>query len=182
MNSWRKSFVSQLLSRDGVIAYPTEGVWGLGCLPDSSEGVARILTLKNRPWQQGLLLVAAEMSQFEGYLKGLDAEYRKVLEETWPGPVTFLVPDNGTAPGWIVGSHTTVGLRVSDHPLVQALCTSVGPLVSTSANISSRPAARTTFGVRRYFGNRIDLVVPGELGQTGRASEIRDLVSGEVLR
>ncbi len=182
MNSWQKGFISHVLSQDGVIAYPTEGVWGLGCLPESSEGAARIVALKNRPWQQGLLLVAADIGQFESYLTGLDAGYRKILEDAWPGPLTYLVPDNGTAPGWIVGDHTAVGLRIPDHPLVQELCTCVGPLVSTSANISSRPAARTALEVRRYFGNQVDYIVPGELGQTGRASEIRDLMSGDVIR
>ena len=182
MNTWLKSYVSHLLNRDGIIAYPTEGVWGLGCRPESSQGVARILALKNRSWQQGLLLVAADIGQFEEYLVGIEDSLRMKLEEAWPGPITYLVPDNGCAPGWIVGRHATVGLRVSDHPLVQELCRSVGPLVSTSANISSRPAARTSLEVKTYFGNRIDLVVPGKLGEAGRPSEIRDLISGEVIR
>ena len=69
---WRRSLISARLVDDGVIAYPTEGVWGLGCLPTSAQAVARILALKGRSWEQGLLLVAADISQFEDYLVGLE--------------------------------------------------------------------------------------------------------------
>lgn len=182
MNSLRTDYINSLLQSDGVIAYPTEGVWGLGCLPESQEAVQRILTLKQRSWKQGLLVVAAEIEQFAAYLEGIDATQRKELGDNWPGPVTYLVPDNGTAPRWIVGEHNTVGLRVSDHPLVRELCATTGPLVSTSANLSSQPAAMTAVEVEEYFQDQIDYLVPGELGQRGRPSEIRMLTTGEVLR
>jgi len=182
VNRWRLNYVASLLLRDAVIAYPTEGVWGLGCIPESWEAVARILALKNRRWQEGLLLVAADISQLEPYLTGLAEREIAELESAWPGPVTYLVPDNGVAPGWIVGGHETLGLRVTDHPLVRSLCELSGPLVSTSANVSGRPAAMSALEVHRYFDGRIDCVVPGDLGGTGRSSEIRVLATGEVIR
>lgn len=182
MNTWRLGYAASVLKREGVIAYPTEGVWGLGCLPESQEGVSRILSMKQRSWRQGLLIVAAEITQFEPWLTGLAQAERNQLEESWPGPVTWLVPDNGVAPRWIVGEHETVGLRVSDHRVVHRLCGEVGPIVSTSANVSSRPAALTALEVRQYFGQAVDLVIPGVLQQPGRPSEIRKLATGEVIR
>ena len=185
MNSpanWRLGLVSKILHSSGVIAYPTEGVWGLGCLPAAADAVLRILELKNRSVAQGLLLVAADIEQFETYLEGIDRDYRSELEVNWPGAVTYLVPDNGTAPRWIVGNHPTLGLRVSAHPLVKTLCEVVAPLVSTSANIASRPSALNTFSVMRYFGDAIDYVVPGKLGESAGPSQIRVLETGEVIR
>jgi len=185
MNSvsrWRRSLISACLNNDGVIAYPTEGVWGLGCLPESALAVARILALKQRGWEQGLLLVAADISQIEDYLVGLDDDMRRELENNWPGPVTYLVPDNGVAPRWVIGNNPTVGLRVSNHPVVRALCESTGPLVSTSANVTGHPAALTSLQVRQYFGERIDYLVPGQLGNSSGPSVIRHLVTGEKIR
>ena len=141
-----------------------------------------LLALKRRSWQQGLLIVAGNIGQLSSFLTGLEERYQRELEMNWPGPITYLVPDNGLAPRWIVGEHDTVGLRVTDQPVVQELCTIAGPLVSTSANISSRPAAKTAIGVRRYFQKEIDYLVPGHLGQLGRPSEIRMLTTGEIIR
>ena len=174
--------IRTVLRDEGVIAYPTEGVWGLGCLPASHAAVMRLLELKQRSWRQGLLIVAGRIDQFDEFLQGLGDDHRRELEENWPGPVTYLVPDNGSAPRWIVGEHKTVGLRVTNHPLVQELCEIEGPLVSTSANVSAEPAAMTAGEVRQYFQNRIDYLVPGALGARGRPSEIRVLTTGKVIR
>lgn len=182
LTTWRKSYLAHLLDRDGVIAYPTEGVWGLGCLPDSQQAVQKVLALKNRSWQEGLLIVAASMDQIAPYLEGLENSFLDELQASWPGPVTYLVPDNGMAPAWIVGRHQTLGIRVSNHPLVKALCQHLGPLVSTSANITGRPAAMSALEVRRYFGDRIDHIVPGELGSLDGPSRIKVLTSGEIIR
>lgn len=174
--------IASTLERSGVIAYPTEGVWGLGCLPSSGLAASRILRMKRRSMGQGLLLVAAHQSQFDRYLDGLPDAQREELAKHWPGPVTFLVPDNGAAPAWIVGDHATLGLRVTAHPLVREICEAVGPIVSTSANVSGRPAAQTALEVRRYFSGHVDLLVPGRLGGRSGPSEIRLLESGAVIR
>ena len=141
-----------------------------------------LLGLKKRSWRQGLLIVAGNIDQFSDFLDGLAENLRQELAENWPGPITYLVPHKGRAPSWIVGKHDTVGLRVTNHPLVQELCAIEGPLVSTSANISSEPSAMSAVEVRRYFLDRIDYLVPGDLGSLGGPSEIRMLTTGEVLR
>ena len=179
---WRRNLVSAYLYGGGVIAYPTEGGWGLGCLPASAQAVSRILALKERSWEKGLLLVAADISQFEDYLVGLDNDKRCELENNWPGPLTYLLPDNGVAPRWVVGNNATVGLRVSDHPVVRTLCESTGPLVSTSANVTGRRAAVTSLQVRQYFGAGVDHLVPGQLGNSIGPSVIKHLGTGEQIR
>lgn len=128
-------------------------------------------------------MVASEVDQFAPWLSGLDDERRKALDNTWPGPITWLVPDNGRTPRWIIGEHDKVALRVSAHPVIKGICHALGgPIVSTSANPTGKPPARCSLRVRQYFPDGIDYLVPGRLGGQEGASEIRDLVTGAVIR
>ena len=95
---------------------------------------------------------------------------------------TWLVPHQERLPEWISGQHDTVALRVSDHPLVRALCRHTGPLVSTSANPAGRPAARSRLRVEQYFPRQLDKVLGGALGGRKNPSLIRDLRTGDVIR
>jgi len=182
-SAWRQQNINRILFHEGVIAYPTEGVWGLGCLPASLSAITRILAIKQRSWEQGLILVASSVDQFLPYLEGLPAKCRVTLDTPAPEPVTYLVPDNGFCPLWIKGRHSTVALRVSTHPIVKRICQGVNsPIVSTSANPSGRLPAKTSLQVRRYFSQSIDLIVPGDLGGSKGASEVRNLLTNEVVR
>lgn len=173
----------QALRAEGVVACPTEAVWGLSCDPDSELAVLRVLALKQRPVAKGLILVAANESQLGFLLHDLGAEERARLAASWPGPATWLVPHRNRLQPWVYGEHATVAVRVSDHPVVQQLCRAWGgPLVSTSANPAGAQPARTAFAVRRYFGSAVDAVLPGHVGARSRPSQIRDLATGEVLR
>lgn len=166
----------------GVVAYPTEGVWGLGCLPGNRRAVERILQLKQRAPEKGLILVAAHIDQLAFVLQPLTAEQRRCLAHSWPGPVTWLVPHAGRVPPWVSGRFATAALRVSAHPTVRALCRLVGgPIVSTSANPQGKLPARFGFQVRRYFGTEL-VMAPGQVDRSGKASQIRDLQSGAILR
>jgi L-threonylcarbamoyladenylate synthase len=171
------------LQSGGVIAYPTEGVWGLGCDPFDAQAVARVCSLKQRDPAKGLILVAATIEQFAPFLVGLDDGELAAISATWPGPVTWLVPHHCSVPEWITGSKPEVALRVSAHPLVAELCRELGgPLVSTSANPSGRPAALSALQVRHYFSNQLDYILPGALGGQHGPTQIRDLRSGRILR
>jgi L-threonylcarbamoyladenylate synthase len=172
-----------VLSGGGIIAYPTEAVWGLGCDPLDELAVGRLLDLKNRPPQKGLILVAASLQQFEWILCDLTAAQQSRLELSWPGATTWLVPHRGRVPTWIYGDHDTVALRVSEHPLVQQLCQAWGgPLVSTSANMAGCQPAREQYQVRRYFGDGVDYLLPGTVGAGRGPSMIRDLLSDKIIR
>lgn len=166
-----------------VIACPTEAVWGLSCDPDNEEAVEYLLALKDRPVSKGLILVAHSADQLDFLLEGLAARQRDTLAASWPGPTTWLVPHGGLVPAWICGEHETVAVRVSDHPLVSALCAAWGgPLVSTSANPAGALPAREAYQVRRYFGDRLGYVMPGATGSAGRPTSIRHLISGQIIR
>ncbi|GHC14304.1 threonylcarbamoyl-AMP synthase [Kushneria pakistanensis] len=166
----------------GVVAYPTEAVWGLGCDPDNTEALERLVTLKARDPAKGLILIASRIEQFAPWLAGLDDTHLARLEASWPGPVSWLVPDNGRAHPLVRGEHESVALRVSDHPLVGALCDAFGgPLVSSSANRANEAPCLDAEEIRDVFGTHV-LVVDGPLGGRTRPSEIRDLLTNDVLR
>jgi L-threonylcarbamoyladenylate synthase len=182
-SGWQTNRLVSLVRKGGVIAYPTEGVWGLGCLPGSLPAVTRILRLKNRSWEQGLILVGASIEQFRPFLAGLSSDALDELYRVWPGPVTYLLPDNGYCPLWIKGKHNTVALRVSDHPVVQGLCDRLAsPIVSTSANPAGHIPARNSLQVRKYFPTGIDFIVQGNVGESGGVSEVRNLITGSIVR
>lgn len=168
--------------QQGIIAYPTEAVYGLGCLPDNYRGVARILALKKRSWKKGLILVAADSLQIEPYISYPDSRIREKVMASWPGPVTWLLPASALTPWWIRGKHKSVAVRVSNHPVVMSLCMMTGALVSTSANPEKFPPARHAGKVRNYFNNKLDFIVPGSVGHLSMPTEIRDAVSDEIIR
>jgi L-threonylcarbamoyladenylate synthase len=173
----------RVLRRGLVLAYPTEGVWGLGCDPYNASAVQRLLALKGRSASKGLILIAASVEQVRSLLRGLSPAQLQPILASWPGPVTWLVPTPSGFPAWITGGKPTLAVRVSAHAGVVALCCAFGgPIVSTSANPSGRAAARTELAVRRYFRDRLDGLLPGELGGLQGPSEIRDALTGRIIR
>lgn len=170
------------LHQGQVIAYATEAVWGLGCLPDNHSAVRRLLELKQRPEHKGLILVSGDIAHFEFLLQHCTPQQRATLTSTWPGPNTWLVPHHTLVPNWICGAHQTVAIRVSNHPTIKALSAAVGgPLVSSSANPQGLAPARTGFRARFYFGPQVQYA-PGQIGHAAKPSQIRDLISGKILR
>lgn len=172
----------RILKQGGIVAYPTEAVYGLGCLPEDHDAVYRLLHLKKREAAKGLILVAACPEQLAKYVRYPDSTVSKRVYATWPGPVTWLLPATRLVPDWIKGSHATVAVRVSGHAIVTALCDKAGVLVSTSANPEHKPPARTMRQVVGYFGHALDYIVPGEVGNLSSPTEIREAVSGKIIR
>ena len=182
--AWRQQPLRNVLASDGVIAYPTEGVWGLGCSPDCLDAVQRILNLKRRPAHKGLILVAAEPEQLSPWIDwgALPLDRLTEILSTWPGPITWVLPTFPHVSPLLRGKFDTLAVRVSAHPVVRELCLRHGPLVSTSANHAGRRAAKTELQVRQWFNNEIDAVIPGKLGGRKGPSEIRDGLTGESFR
>ena len=171
------------LRSGGVIAYPTEAVWGLGCDPLNSRAFAALLGLKQRALSKGVILIAADISQLQPYLGEMTSEDRARLSMPRANPTTWIVPASRFAPAWITGGRKTLAVRVTSHPLSAALCKAFGgPIVSTSANKQGKPPATTALKVRCYFPGDQVFVVPGALGGATKPSEIRDIKTGEVLR
>lgn len=181
---WRLRKAVRHLKTGGLIAYPTEGVWGLGCDPWNLEAVERILTLKQRPVEKGLILIASDFGQLMPFILPPPKERFPQILRSWPGAVTWILPASPTCPAWIRGSHATVATRVTAHPVAAALCRAFGaPLVSTSANPAQSPPALSALSLRRYFGRRADLLlVPGPVGNLRGPTPIFDALSGRCLR
>lgn len=172
---------ARILRSGGVIAYPTEGVYGLGCLPDDFAAVSRVLAIKNRDPALGLVLIVSDLEQLDGWIELPVKE--STLKSSGDKPVTWIVPATDEVPYWIRGEHSGLAVRMTAHPVAAALCDAAdSALVSTSANVHGRPPARNPFVLRRRFGALVDYIVPGECGPASGPSEIRDLVSGKVLR
>lgn len=171
------------LRAGGVIAYPTETIWGLGCDPLNTEAVLRLLVLKRRSPAKGLILVAGELSQLQDWMKPSSPTQIQAMLDARPVPVTWLFPAQEQVPRWIRGQHHGVAVRLSTSPLIYSLCRCFGgALVSTSANISGRPVARNSYVVRKQFGADVDYIVPSVGAMTGQASQIRDAVTGKLVR
>lgn len=173
------------LRRGGVVAYPTEAVWGLGCDPFDEAAVLRLLAIKRRDVAKGLLLVAADLGQLDGLVDwdALPAGRRDTVVASWPGPNTWVLPASARVPRWITGDHDGVAVRVSAHPVVAALCRGFGaPLVSTSANPGGEPPARSEADLATGLRTTVDAVLPGAIGGLERPTPIRDARTGVALR
>lgn len=182
--SWRLTQAAHRLLGGEVLAYPTEAVWGLGCDPENEEATMRLLQIKGRPVSKGLILVAATPYQLSRLLEGVTSAQRKKVLATWPGPVTWLIPDtNDIIPRWIKGQYSSVAVRVSAHPVVSSLCRHFGgPIVSTSANRATQRPAKTALQVMKRLGTEVDGLIHGSLGAEPKPSQIIDLLTDKIIR
>lgn len=174
-----------LLRRGGLIAYPTEAVWGLGCDPFDATAVQRLFEVKQRPQAKGLIVIASSLDQLEALvdLAALPPQRRTEVLASWPGPNTWTIPAREHVPERLRGEHATLAVRVTAHPVAAALCAAFGaPIVSTSANLAgdAPPRHRDALDPRVLAG--IDGVVEGVTGGLERPTAIRDAHSGHPLR
>ena len=182
---------ARVVADGGVVAYPTEAVFGLGCDPTNTAAVARLLKAKQRDRNKGLILVASKQTQLNAYMANVTAEQQQRLDKAWPGPVTFIVPAADGVSAILTGARKTIAVRVSQHPIVVALCDACGSaLVSTSANLSGHAPFRTEdewltasrTGTDRQLFEHIDLLLLGKVGTRDKPSDIIDLQTGQHLR
>jgi len=172
---------AEVLYSGGVIAYPTEGVYGLGCLPDEEAAVERVLRLKQRAHGKGLILIAAAADQLDGWIE-LPAGC-SLPEPDLVYPITWIVPPGPFGGPLLRGDNDGIAVRLTTNAVARSLCDVVdSPLVSTSANLTGRPTARNRYVLRRQFMQRVDYVVPGDCGPVDGPSEIREFLTGKVLR
>ncbi|MFT2110937.1 L-threonylcarbamoyladenylate synthase [Marinomonas sp. 2405UD68-3] len=177
------SELSSILQQGGVIAYPTEAVWGLGCDPFDEKAVLRILTLKQRPVEKGLILVAGEVNHLSLWKESLSSALYNLLIAKTDKPTSWVVPDIKVAPNWVRGNHQSVAIRLIQHEPIKALCSAFGQvLVSTSANTAGQPPAMTKDDVIHYFGNQIDAIFDAPLGSTKQPSQVKDLLTNKLYR
>lgn len=183
LRRWPVNQAARVLRDGGIIAYPTESVFGLGCDPFNPIAVHRLLAIKQRPLSKGLILVAAHPQQFAALIQTPTLEQTRMMASHWPGPTTLVMPASDKAPDWLTGGFSSLALRVSDHPQVRALCERFGgPIVSTSANFSGARPARSRAEVLHRMGGEIDYVLPGNVGGLANPTQIIDASTGAILR
>jgi L-threonylcarbamoyladenylate synthase len=173
------------LHTGGVIAYPTEGVWGLGCDPRNEAAVLRLLAVKQRAADKGLILVASQLEQLRPFLDiaALPADRLGEVLATWPGPHTWVMPAASATPRWISGVHDSVAVRISAHPQVVELCNAFGgAIISTSANHAGQPASSKRDSLDPALVAVLDGVTGGVTGGLSSATTIREALSGRTLR
>jgi len=175
-----------VLHQGGVIAYPTEAVYGLGCDPKNLSAVKKILALKQREKEKGLILIAASFEQCKDYIQPLEKEIEEKLLSSWKNQtsaLTWLVPAKKETPEYLKGQFDSLAVRVSHHPVVKKICEQFGgAIVSTSANISTYEAARTAEQVKHIFTDKINFIVEGKTDINAQPSEIRDAVTDQIIR
>lgn len=176
---------ANIIRSGGVIVYPTETLYGLGCDPYCHEAVERIYTIKQRPAGKGMILVAGTLEQLDEYIEVRDESDRHKL---LPGdvPTSWVVPANRHAPAWLV-TNGTIAVRISTQPVVIELCNRLGhALTSTSANISGHRPGLSPLALHRDFDGKVDAFVIPDASQqarmSGRPSKVRALHSDTVYR
>lgn len=171
------------LRQGGIIAYPTEAVYGLGCDPDAPAALVKLMAAKGRQSDKGFILIASDFKQLEPYIAVLPNALKQQILQTWPGPVTWLVKANPKVSSVLTGGRSTLAIRVTAHRLAAELCHTFGkPIVSTSANLSGMQPLRDAAAVSNNFGEKIDYLVHGELGKETQPTMIIDAETGARLR
>lgn len=184
ISAFRLRYAAQQVWAGDVIAYPTEAVYGLGCDPLNEQAVLRLLALKQRPVEKGLILIASDFMQLEPFLD-YDQQILDRVLPTWSEPgraITWIIPTQAWVPKWLTGSHQSLAVRVTQHPLAKALCEQLqSPLVSTSANPSTKKPAINALQVQKYFANHVR-IIKSPVGGNKSTSAIYDVKTGACLR
>lgn len=172
-----------VLKAGGVIAYPTESCFGLGCDPLNRQAVARILAIKKRAVTQGVILIASDIDQVDAYADLASAPLLESILASWPGPNTWLLAKRDPVPDWLSGEHTTIAMRVTAHQTSRQLCQRyAAAIVSTSANRHGRPALTDIDSLRSEMGSELDYLLDASIGSDPAPSLIRDATTGQKLR
>jgi L-threonylcarbamoyladenylate synthase len=179
----RTRIAAACLQKGGLIAYPTESVFGLGCIPGNQKAVTRLRQIKQRPDDQGLILITDRLDRVQPFLKPLSARQKSLIHARRHKPVTWLVPASADCPAWLRGKHDRLAIRLTRHEGARQLCRQAeSALVSTSANRRGQVPAKTATEALHTLGSEIDCILSGRTGLARTVSEIRDLKTGKVYR
>jgi tRNA threonylcarbamoyl adenosine modification protein (Sua5/YciO/YrdC/YwlC family) len=174
--------IADLLRSGGVIAYPTDTLFGLGCLVSQKKAVERIFEIKRRDGRKPMSILCANMEMLCKYTRHLDTPTFRVLKHMFPGPYTALLPASREVPRHLQSkgkAHPVVGLRIPDHPFCLAITKLLGePIVTTSANFSGEPTLNSAWEIEEELGHTLDMVI--DCGEPlGEPSTIVDLTDEE---
>jgi L-threonylcarbamoyladenylate synthase len=168
-----------ILKNGGIVAYPTDTVYGLGACMTDINAVDRIFQVKGRPKGMALPVLLADQKQIAEIVMAVTPSAKRLADEFFPGALTIILPKSTNVPGIITGGGRTIAFRIPNHPVPLALVNGLGkPIVGTSANLSGQPSALTAAEVRNQIGDKIDMVIDGGKCPGGIESTVIDL-SGE---
>ena len=172
---------AHIIRQGGVIAYPTDTIYGLGCDPYNLQAIELINTIKQRPLDKQFILLAAHIDQIKP-LTQLDEEQEKIITQKTE-PTSWIVSANKNTPPWLVDENNTVTIRISNHPNIKRLCEALGhAIISTSANVSGKTPARNTLDLHKYFHSCVDKILASDKKQMGKPSKIIRLCDNETIR
>lgn len=176
--------LTDIVLQGGIIAYPTEAVFGLGCLADNEQSIRRLLSLKRRSADKGLILIASQIEQLAPYIRPLSSkDIHKIKNNDDKRAMTWIVPAAVNTSALLTGVYDTLAIRLTSHAPVQELCQHLNfPLISTSANLSHQPAAVTISQVKDYFSETIDGILNAPTGLQSSPSIIINLQTHEIIR
>ncbi|NOY71388.1 MAG: tRNA threonylcarbamoyladenosine biosynthesis protein RimN [Gammaproteobacteria bacterium] len=181
--TWHCRQAAHIIKRGGLIAYPTETVYGLGCDPLNLESILKILELKHRPLAKGLIIIAAEVNQLLPYIESNPTEIENTLLSPDTKPTTWAFKAQPWVPAWLTGQHTTLAVRLTSHPAAHSLCMQLAhPIISTSANPPGARPARNGHLLRKWFHHKLDFILPGTTPHHNTPSMIKDVKTGLILR
>ena len=176
---------NEILKNDGVIAFVTDTVWGLGCLPNSEKAVKKIYEIKNREAKKPLILMSNEIYNLFDYVKQpIEKEAQILIKKYFPGALTLVLEKSENTPDYITSGLSTVGIRIPDNRTFAEICENIDGhvLATTSANISGEAPALSYEEAVKYIGDKVDLVIEdyGRKAQ-GRASTVAGFDNGNVV-
>ena len=183
MTDYKK--INEILKNDGVIAFVTDTVWGLGCLPSSEKAVKKIYDIKHREAKKPLILMSYDIYPLLDYVKQpIEKEGQKLIKKYFPGALTVVLEKSENTPDYLTSGMPTVGIRVPDNQTFAKICKNIdgGVLATTSANLSGEPPALTYGEAVKYVGEKVDFVVASNgFEAQGRASTVAGLYNGQIV-
>lgn len=172
-------YALEILRAGGLVAFPTDTVYGVGALAFDGKAVASIYAAKNRPVEKAIPVLIGESQDLEKVGIDIPTAARKLAARFWPGPLTILIPKRPHLPE-SVSATSTVGVRVPDHEVARALLRAAGPMAVTSANISGAQSPVTAQEVYEQLGGRIALIIDGGITPRGVPSTLVDCTTTEL--
>jgi len=182
MNFWQLDLAVKTLKDGGVIAYPTESVFGLGCDASNLKAIARLLAIKQRSYQKGLIVLVSDIRQALPLLAPLSSAQIDKIDQPSIRATTWLIDKQADLSPLLVGQHQKLAVRVTDNPIAKKLCDLFAkPIISTSCNLNGKPASSQVSDIRNKMILKVDQIVGGNCsGQP--PSRIVDLDSGAIIR
>jgi len=170
------------LKNGGILAYPTESCFGLGCDPKNKRAIEKILLLKKRARSKGFILIGSKLNHFDIYTKNITETQKKDLMTKWPGPHTWTVPASDYCPSWLKGKTGNIAIRLPKVNSTLNLLNSINfPITSTSANLSHKQSIKTSRGCKNLFKKNVR-VIEGNVGNEKKPTTIQDFLSKKIIR